>query len=442
VLCIKIKSEELGSQLGGFKLNAEVLSLLAPNLTKVVPKDAPLMIVIQPTQPPDSSFGTGKKVGGKTDSTIKLRIPDFGVSFYTMAHDRYVRIFKMIMDVNLGVSLVVSPQNELEVAVDADAIELKNARATAAYLVKISDPNSLLKLIVNLLTQTLGSNGLSIPVDISPQLSKALGVPISIKINGVGKDGAAGDWLSLKMTMSDKASPLLPTPRTIASLHKPAGLYRVENSRIIPTGEVLVDVPEFLGPYELEYQYRIGVGPWSTFHEATNGVLRVRSHILKVLGKHKIYIRGRIKGEYRTREEQPAVVEVLFDPVAPKASVKPHGDHLQIVAHDGVTPMQQLRYSYQLNGKWVAANGSRITLPASLKDAESVALRVRDNAGNTRIIHWSPAQQRVLGSQSTINGPHQRSTAFGCTTSPTPADGSLWLALILLLGLGTIRRSI
>lgn len=440
VLCIKLKSSDLGSQLGGFELNAGVLALLAPELSKVVPQDAPIMIAIQPTQPPDATFGAGVKVGGKLDPSIKLRIPDFGVSFYVMLHDRYVRVFKMLIDMKLGVSLISSPANELEIAIDSDSIELTNARAKHAYLVKVNDPKSLLKLVVGLISQTLGSNGLSFPIDFSSQLSQALGIPIGLKINGVGKTGAAGDWLALRMTLTSKGLPLLPTPHTMAQLHQPAGMHVMRKGKIIPTGEVLIDVPSTLGIHPLEYQYRIGSGIWSTFHTPKQGVLHVRSPLLKVLGKHKIWIRARIEGHYHTRESQPALVQVKFDPVAPQVGIKKEKDHLHIIAQDQVTPVHSLRYAYLDQGNWVQMDGPRLTLPKHLQNAKHVSIRVIDDSGNARTLQWSMAHQKVVGgSQTKVNTGQQ--AALGCSSIPSePADSTLWLLILGVLGWGVRKR--
>ena len=174
-LCMQIGSEDMSSLAGGFKLNAGIFALLAPDIGKVAASDAPVMIAIQPTQPPGVTFGTGKKINGKTDSTIKLAIPDFGVSFYVMVHDRYVRIFKLLVDINLGITMIATPTNSLEVAVDLDTLEILRPRSTQAYLVKTTDVNGLIKVIVSLLTQTIGNNKISFPLDISKQLSAAIG---------------------------------------------------------------------------------------------------------------------------------------------------------------------------------------------------------------------------------------------------------------------------
>lgn len=438
ILCLKIRSSDL-SGLGGVQLNAGVLSLLAPDLSKIAPTDAPIMIAIQPTQPPEATFGSGQQVNGKLDPTIKLRIPDFGISFYVYMHDRYVRLFKLLLDVNLGVGLVVSPQNALEIAIDPSTIELKNARTLNAYMVKINDPSSLLNLIVNLLTQTLGSNGLSFPLDLSAQISQALGVPITIKINSVARAGAANDWLALKMTMSGNAKPLLPTPHTVAQLHEPAGLYHTKDSRIIPTGQVKVDVPAAIGPHEIEYQYKVDFGLWSTFRSAPQGTLTVAHPMLKVLGKHKIWIRGRLKTDYRTREEVPALVEVVFDPVAPKAEIKANQGHIQISAMDQVTPQASLRYAYKQDGRWIPMDGPRLPLTKSLQSAERLTVRVVDKAGNARILEWSPATGQLLNSSTTQDN-NLPQGAWGCTTSPSLPDMSLFGLMLLLLGIIRIRN--
>lgn len=443
-LCLNIRSSDLGS-LGGFQLNAGVFALLAPNLSKLVPDAAPVMIGLQPLQPPTATFGTGQKVGGKTDSTLKLNMRDFGVSFFVRLHDRYVRIFKMLVDIKLGISMFATPTNSLEVSIDTDTLEVINPRSSQAYLVETVDISQVLKVIVNLLVQTLGNNKISFPIDINKQLAAALGVPLGLKINGIDREGAGNDWLALKMTLTSSSSPLLPSPQTYARLHhNNPGLVKTENGRLIPTGEVFLEVPQYLAGQELEYQYYVDFGPWSNFHTAPGGLLRVSNPILMLLGTHRIYLRARIKDAYETLETYPTTVDVLFDPVAPKVKVLANGNEIHVKADDQVSSSSQLEYQYFANGEWKRMEGTSLKLTPSLQKNHAIAFRVTDRAGNTRVVRWSPSQKAVVSQQEQTSpqmtgDPTPR--AFGCTVAPSLTDTAPWWVILLML-LPLIRRRI
>lgn len=443
-LCLNIRSTDLGS-LGGFQLNAGVFALLAPNLSKLVPDTAPVMIGLQPLQPPKATFGTGQKINGKTDSTLKLDMRDFGVSFFVRMHDRYVRIFKMLVDIKLGISMFATPTNSLEVSIDIDTLEILNPRSSQAYLVETVDISQVLKVIVNLLVQTLGNNKISFPIDINKQLASALGVPLGLKINGIDREGAGNDWLALKMTLTTGSSPLLPSPQTYARLHHSnPGLVKTVDGRLVPTGEVFLEVPQYLAGQELEYQYYVNFGPWSNFHTAPGGLLRVSNPILMLLGNHRIYLRARIKDAYETLEVQPTTVDILFDPVAPKVNILAKDGEIHVKAEDQVSSSGQLEYEYFVNGAWKRMSDTHIKLSPSLQKNHAIAFRVTDQAGNAKIVRWSPAQQTVVSQQeqpsSRITG-EQTPRAFGCTVAPTVSDTAPWWMMLLLL-LPFVRRRI
>jgi hypothetical protein len=442
-LCIKLDSSDINRMAGssGFVLNAGIFALLAPDLTKVAPSSAPVMLSFQPMKAPQATFGTGQKINGKTDSTIRLMLPDFGVSFYVMLHDRYVRIFKLIVDVKLGISLIATPTNDLEIAIDMDTLEVLNPRSAHAYLVKTADVSQLVQVIVNILVQTLGNNKLSFPIDISKQLSAALGVPIGLKINGIDREGAANDWLSLKMTLTTQAHPQMPEPRTIARLRHPdPGLLKRDGDNLLPTGEVFLEVPADLAGLELEYQYYVNFGGWSNFYTAPGGVLRVQDPTLKLLGQHTIYLRGRIKGEYHTLERYPTSVRFSFDPLAPDVEISLHKDRIHIAASDQVSDTNDLRYFYRVDERWVPIRRPEIALSAQMRDRDMIDVRVQDRAGNARIVRWSIQNQKQISS-STHSAPSEMSApvAWGCAASDSSPHHGLWWLLIFLL-LPFIRR--
>ena len=443
-LCIGLTTSDVSRMSGGgFTLNAGILALLAPNLPKLVPQDAPILLKMQPTQAPRIEFGTGQKINGKTDSTIQLQIPDLGFSFYVMLHDRYVRIFKLLLDLRLGMSLFPTPTNTLEITIDTDTLALTNARIEQANMVNTADVSKLLPTLVSMITKTMGNKKISFNVDLSTQISKALGVPITLKINKLKRDGIARDWMSLTMTMSNKPHPLLPRPLTVATIQKPnSGLTKKVGNRLIPTGEIFLEVPEYLGNYKLEYQYYVDFGAWSDFHVAPNGHLKVRDPILNLLGKHTIMVRARIKGEYRTLEETPVAVKFTFDPIAPQVSIIQKNGMLRIAAADAVTIRSKLRREAFVSGKWVSLESGFISIEQLKKKQSSLRIRVIDEQGNKKELDWSLDKKSVIASQDFIpsNNEFSGHNASGCACSTNNANQEFPSILFLLLILPLFLR--
>ncbi len=310
VLCMKLNSSQINALSGssGFSINAGTLAILIPDLSKVAPQSAPVMFGFEPLYPPTVSFGTGKTVNNNPDPLIKLRMADFGISFYVYIYDRYVRIFKLLVDFEAGLDIVPLPNNQLELAFDPKALKINNPRATKAYLVKVPDMAKFIKVVLNLMLQTVGNKKFSFKIDLDKQLSSALGVPIGMKFDRIAKSGPAGDWLGIELTFLKKGGlPLLPEfpyPGLLAN-----SVY-IREYRISPTSSVKIDVPEFVDGRPVEYQYLVDFGLWSKFQRPRGGKLTVVSEFFNLPGRHTIYLRARYSGEYRTLVTVPSALEV------------------------------------------------------------------------------------------------------------------------------------
>ena len=230
----------------------------------------------------------------------------------------------------------------------------------------------------------------------------------------------------------------MPAPNTIARLHyADPGWLRYEGKRMIPTGEVRLEVPQYLNGHELEYQTYVNFGAWSNFQTAPNGILRVRNPMLSLLGHHTVYLRARIKGQYRTLEDTPTTVSFTFDPLAPNVNIakkKGSKGSLSIQAFDQVSPTKDLIYAYRLDDKWISFSGPTLKLPSSALAQDAVDIRVRDRSGNTRLVQWSTKKQQITSQESYQNNlplDPNAPQACGCSSSPTAPDVLPWWLLAL-----------
>ena len=466
-LCLSIDSAAVGSLAGGsFKLNAGFLTLLVPNITSVVDSQAPVMIRMHPMQSPRLDFGTGAKSPGKpTDSTIKVAVDDMVLEFYVWFHDRWIRLFDLSTDLKLGLSLIPAPGNVLEIAFDTDSIALANPRVNGTYLMKTADLAKLLPVMVSMLVKMLGNQQLKFPLDISKQLSATLGVGVTMRIDGVRRDGAQNDWLSVLISLGCAGGKAPPCPKappspvslavaTTASLvpGDPGTFRRDAAGKPIPTGEVLLNVGGYPEGERLEFQYRVDFGPWTSFHSGP--ILRVKDPILKILGHHTIWVRAQVAGQYETRDPWGTKVKLLIDPLPPTVAVLAQGDELKVVARDIVTPRDRLALEYRVgSGPWLPIKDGRIRRSELVGGVREVEVRVRDEAGNSTKVTGTLRPKSAAGAAApkpAAGGSGAPGTGLptgagtGCACRAEGGDDSgtrsMGWILLVLAGFGLVRR--
>ena len=83
------------------QLKLGTISLLVPSLAELGNGDEPLLLVTRPQKALDFSIGDGTMAS----PSINIKIDDFEVDFYGFLFERYVRLFTMSLDLNVGVNL-------------------------------------------------------------------------------------------------------------------------------------------------------------------------------------------------------------------------------------------------------------------------------------------------------------------------------------------------
>ena len=456
-LCLKLGSEDIKGLTGGqFVLNASVLSLLASDLTKLTKDTAPVILQLKPRYAPILDLGSGEVVGQDDmgndifDWLIKLEIEDMGLAFHVLSHDRYVRIFEVTMDVNVGFNVVVLPDNRLEVAVGK--VQIDDFREVFNEILPNADFAQVLPTLIDLALQALVSNQLTFDLDISSAISDALGgAPVYMRVNDIFRDGIQEDYLTMTMTFtSSQGGNLSLGAETHARLAQDDGLLDEHAGRRRPSGRARLLLGESLGYVSasgLEYQVRVDRGLWQVPRPAQpNGTLQFADGHLVVPGLHKVEVRARYAGDYQSLDPTPAVVMALVDPEPPVVAARFDGEAIAVDVIDLHSPAGLLRLNGRLDGgQWfpiaLTAAGerdahARISL-STLAGAMVLELSAVDGAANASQIAEVQIADMLISTRP--------EAAVGCAChhlgdTPHPHGYETLLLIGLLIGLMIVVR--
>lgn len=455
-LCIKVSSEDVRELTGGaFSLNASLLSLLASDLSQLAKDKAPVFIQFKPKDPPSFELGSGEVIGQDAmgndvvDPLLKFKIDDMGLAFYVLIHDRFVRIFEVTMDVDVGANIVVLPDNSLEVAITK--LDIGSFEEVFNELLPNADFATVLPSLIDLAFSALLSQELKFPVDLSGAVSDALGgAPIFMRINEIFREGAMNDYLTLTMTFTSSApvGALSLAATTVAAPHEENLLHERDGRLMKATGALRLAVGAGL-PYTtqraLEYQVRIDNGFWHEPRAAKpDDTLSLLDPKLRLPGRHKVDVRARYIGDYMTLDPDYASFEVVVDSTEPGLRAEVRDEEVVVLVSDDIARLAEMSLRAQLDqGEWfevpLEANAdlgfiAKIPL-AEVGEASSLTLIARDGVGN----ETAPALVRVG-----YNLESAGNAGAGCACHELGVlhhHGERDLALVvLLLGLAVLAR--
>lgn len=461
-LCLKMQSEDIKELTGGqFSLNASVLSLLASDLSLLAKDGAPVLLQLKPRNQPLVDLGSGAVIGQDDmgndifDWLLKLNVEDMGLAFHVMIQDRYVRVFEVTLDVNIGLNLMILPDNSLEVNVGE--LRIDDFDEVFNELLPNADFAMVLPTLIDLALQALITNQLKFNVDLTDALSSALGgAPIFLRINEVFRDGIQDDFLTLSMTFtSTRSTNLSLSANTFAQLHEDNGLHQIdETGKLKPTGRIRLKVGEPL-PYSdqqnLEYQIRVDRGAWRVPYPAQpDGSLHVAASHLMLPGTHLVEVRSRYKDVYETLDATPVELEVLVDPIAPELSARMTDKGVSINVEDAHSPATSLSLlgRFENEGEWFAieltpqevSQGALATGAFDLEQAgqhELLHLKAKDAIGNE-----SKEISIRIGQNDEIVDANENLSGCGCETVQGEDRGNdhSWMVGILLAAVVLVRR--
>ncbi|MFH1812389.1 MAG: hypothetical protein ABIJ09_26880 [Pseudomonadota bacterium] len=454
-------------------INTGALGLLASSLGNITRGGAkPALIEILPRAPIVADIGLGTTAVDPSDPNrtildkplLTLHAHDLDLDLYGLVDDRYLRFMTMRANLRIGIGLDDDGQGNMLVLVSGVEDWIQDVQVLNSELLT-DPPEDIEAAVPALIGAMLGQ--------FAPDLTQTIALPDlagfaleGLTLRGVQQrlDGSTpvvdalgnpvfefmGIFSNLRFDPAQVGSPLRYSVDTVVGVRRfeqpAAEAFHVSSPQGVqgPLLELDVSARDHDGD-DLEFSHRVDGGFWRPFHRGQ--VLHVTDPLLQLMGRHRIEVRGRRVGAPSTLDLSPAVLEVIVDPVAPtlQVSLDRAGRLLQVVAHDGVTPDEDLRLQVRVDGTRVHSQTGLdpIRLDGAPPSTHHIEVEVLDEAGN--VAHWSQGAipprwptakgNRPLAEPGAALDP---AAAEGCDcTASRPASG-LWLLILLV---GTWHRS-
>lgn len=302
-------------------LSSGTLAALLGSLNQLTAgRNVPVKLQLRPQHVPGIEIGAGTFTvapdGSKIidEPLIALSLPETAMDFYALIDERWVRLVTLTQDIDLLLGMEFLPDNRVLPVFDENSIVMDNVVASN-YELLAEDPAALEELVPTLI-------GLALPM-----LTDSLGVIELPPLEGFVLDIVAVqgelpreqspyfDYLGLYANLSLAAAPQ-PAPRDtrarLVRLHTPLrsrmSIYHPQGPAL-PSLELAVDAA---GRAPAEYSWRLDGGAWSVFQPGPR--LLVRSPLLALLGEHRLQVRARSVGDYRSLDPEPAELRVTIAP--------------------------------------------------------------------------------------------------------------------------------
>lgn len=326
-----------------FKLNSQMLSLLVQSLGRLENGETmPAFMNVFPTEVPEFSIGQGELTYDATGTPqvktahVQLDVKKLNIEFYAFFADRYVRLFTIIVDFNVGVFFDFNGQGQLLPVVS----NLQNGigQVVVTNIDILGEKSEKLQTVLPAL------------LDFAlPQVTAAVLKPFPLPFNTLlpgysfevigmrGMSPIAGtaryDFLSMFGAISAKGG--APARDELAQATVSNGPPRVEApaSLLDAAFAPVVSVP--LADGTLEYSYRLDGGIYSPFAVANE--LRIQRPVLRIAGEHEVDILARRVGQPRSLSAPHTVKFTVAQGAAADTalSMNPQPIHAQGCASSG-----------------------------------------------------------------------------------------------------------
>lgn len=462
-MCLAVGGPQLA------QLNAGTVSLLVPSLGNIVEnRRAPLYLSLRPTTPLRFTLGAGTA----EDSLLHILVQDLRIDFYAFIEERYVRIFTVSADLNVGFGLAFTRDQNGNPAlqpvisgIDKSSIQLRVSNTDLLQ----EDPDQLARALASLIDIAVGQLTGAIPTVSLPTLQ------------GFGLDGLSvrrvetqqDDFVAIYGSIVKQAAGLglfaadtVPPARPALAIDATAEVVDVS----APPGDVIREAvrtgrhepgalpavtlrlggqgadPATLAPLApLEWSVRVNGGIWQPWSRERLRTLADPAFLLQ--GRHTIEVRARLQDDWASEGPVPVRLSVLIDSVPPELTARVERDRVVLRAEDNVSDEEALRYAWKTSAGWQEA-GKRTEL--SLADIVAatgggknpLVVAAIDEAGNR-----TEKDVDVTGLE-TFHGKPGSSTGCACTlgrrgaAAPTKMHGLLALFVLLPLALRLGRRQL
>lgn len=453
-LCLAISGGVLSA------LNAGTISILIPSLGNILEnKKAPVALTLRPETPLRFTIGTGTDA----DPLLRINITDIRADFYAFIEERYVRIFTLALDLNVGLNLAVTMgmDGKPALAPMITGIDKANVQARVSNTDLLAeDPKKLAKSLLGLIDVAVGQLGGGI---------KPIALP---SLMGFSLDGLAvqrvqtpqDDFLAIFGSLAQNPMGMpFPLPEEIVGYERipngadttaqildvsvpPPEVIReaVERGEIVGGNLPTVTLKLGASSRTPEWSYRIDNGIWHAWSDDARPTISDAAFLLQ--GHHTIDVRARDKGDWSTEDQTPQHLEVVIDSVPPDLKLHVDRNTINFGGSDNVSEADGLRYAWKTpeveGGQTEPGRRDYLTLDeawtASAHGQSPLTVIVWDEQGNHREAQMDLSQQNEFhGRMTTPAGGGGCGCSVGARQSIPPIA---LLALAPLFGLVLRRR--
>lgn len=313
-LCAALSTDDIEGLLGQ-RIDTAALALILPGVAELAQGPRPIRIALDPAfTPADLPLATFFAVpddGGIPQAGIALRLPRLGMSFYAQIEERWTRLFAAEVSVAVDLIVQATPDNRLAIMVGQPRLD--GLRQTYNELLSGANLPDLLSLITDLLTSALLREGLAFDLGLDGLVQQISGLPLDAQVAALRVDGADADFLSVLVRLG--------------LARRGAGVRAVVNTEaaVLDAGPGRATLAVSATAADALYQWQIGSGPWRPLTAAADGHLEIDDPGLLTLGGHRVAVRAVARGDYRSLDPTPAIVDVrvVAPPPTPGAPTAP-----------------------------------------------------------------------------------------------------------------------
>jgi hypothetical protein len=255
-----------------------------------------------------------------------------------------------------------------------------------------------------------------------------------VKILGVrGVEGPTDSYPNLAIYADLGFDPALVPPLSFAA-ETSASVRRIESSQH-PLVEIELggDAPDGA---TLEYQVRVDNSLWTPFFRPADGIYRMKRSELHVQGHHRVEIRSRVQGEYRTLDPSPVVLDVVMDAEPPRLDARMAARDGGIVVHAfDVVSRDRVTIELGVNGMYRSIEPDAegfVDVPEVIDVDAGISVRASDEQGLVSEVVLREA--RLVASEAKLDANDGDHTGCRCTTRA----GDPWSLALLFIPLGVI----
>lgn len=446
------------------QLNLGTVGILVPSLAELGDGTGkePILLVVRPQRPLDFTVGDGTD----TSPRLTIGIRDLDIDFYAFLYERYVRAFTITLEMDVGLNLDFTLDDQgkpaiLPTIIGLDANSIGVTVYNAEFLAEDAKDleqvfPTLFNLILPIVSEGLGAFAL-------PEISGFQLDNLQITKVTTSEDEFLAIYASLAAGSGKRAE--IEKSRRWLKDHKPvraitaytpvettARVVRVTTpapERIraaikgLPGGALPEIELELGGSLErgLEWQWSLDGGLWRPFSPEARPVLS--DPAFAVQGRHTLFVRARAKDDYRTFDRTPVELPVVIDSVGPTILVDRlvrERDAIVIPASDLVTADEAIEFAFgAIPTAW--QRGGRLPLAdlESLADADgTIHVWARDELGNAS--HATVDVSALIAFHGRV--PSEGGCGCHVTGRAHSHDGGLGAALlgVALVALFALRR--